>query len=254
MAKAPFSLSAPVDQKGFTLVELAIVLMIIGLLIGGILRGQELMENARITGTIQQVKAYAGAFVTFQDAYAARPGDMARATARLPGCTAANNCGNGDGNGIVGQPGLRNSDNINQAGTIAAPLVETSYFWKHMALAHLISGVDPSSNPLNAVWGSTAPAAKVNGGFSVFNATSQNFIIGDKGLGNVLRLQGSPLSNGIDAFPAISPLRARQLDAKMDDGLGDSGSVTGDHEWNCDPNGNYINSEEITCWMYFTME
>ena len=55
------------SQSGFTLVELAIVLMIIGLLIGGILRGQELMENARVTSTIQQTKAYDGATTTFRD-------------------------------------------------------------------------------------------------------------------------------------------------------------------------------------------
>ena len=49
------------NQKGFTLVELAIVMTIIGLLIGGVLKGQELMENARVTSTVAQVKGYEGA-------------------------------------------------------------------------------------------------------------------------------------------------------------------------------------------------
>ncbi|MCK5555335.1 MAG: prepilin-type N-terminal cleavage/methylation domain-containing protein, partial [Alphaproteobacteria bacterium] len=56
-------------QKGFTLVELAIVLTIIGLLIGGILKGQQLMQNARVTATIAQIQAIESATTTFRDTY-----------------------------------------------------------------------------------------------------------------------------------------------------------------------------------------
>ena len=64
-------------QGGFTLVELAIVMVIIGLLIGGILKGQELIKNAAISATAAQIKAFESAFVTFEDIYQAKPGDFA---------------------------------------------------------------------------------------------------------------------------------------------------------------------------------
>ena len=63
-------------NRGFTLVELAIVMMIIGLLIAGVLKGQEMVQNARVTNTIKQINGYQAAFVGFQDKYSALPGDM----------------------------------------------------------------------------------------------------------------------------------------------------------------------------------
>ncbi|MBI3440941.1 MAG: prepilin-type N-terminal cleavage/methylation domain-containing protein, partial [Proteobacteria bacterium] len=76
------------QQKGFTLVELAIVLTIIGLLIGGILKGQQLMQNARITATMGQIRAVESATTTFRDTYGGMPGDLANAATRVPNCAA----------------------------------------------------------------------------------------------------------------------------------------------------------------------
>jgi prepilin-type N-terminal cleavage/methylation domain-containing protein len=243
-------------QNGFTLVELAIVLMIIGLLIGGILRGQELLDNARISGTIQQVKAYQGAMVTFRDAYSNLPGDMVLATSRIPGCTAANYCGNGDGNGIIGNfiTGSVGYDG-DQAGTAAAPKVETSYFWKHLALAHLISGVDPSINPATPSWGKTQPSAKIGGGFVLFYSNT----VGDWGTGHILKLQSGPRFGGDRGTSPLSPIKARQIDQKMDDGLPNLGRVEADSASSgCDDesnaNGPYLQTEEKNCVMYFNIE
>lgn len=66
-------------QQGFTLVEIAIVLVIIGLLLGGILRGQELIQGARVRNIIDQQNGIKAAFFGFQDRYRGIPGDLTAA-------------------------------------------------------------------------------------------------------------------------------------------------------------------------------
>ena len=66
-------------QHGFTLVEIAIVLVIIGLLLGGILRGQELIQNARVRNIIDQQNGIKAAFFGFQDRFRMIPGDLTAA-------------------------------------------------------------------------------------------------------------------------------------------------------------------------------
>lgn len=91
-------------QRGFTLVEIAIVLMIIGLLIGGILRGQELITSARVRNLIDQKAAIQTAYIGFLDRYRMVPGDLTANQAAI--------VGNGAGGGGFGGDGifLINSD------------------------------------------------------------------------------------------------------------------------------------------------
>jgi len=72
-------------QRGFTLVEIAIVLMIVGLLIGGILRGQEMIQSARVRNVIDQKSAIQTAYVGFLDRYRMLPGDLTAAQAAVVG-------------------------------------------------------------------------------------------------------------------------------------------------------------------------
>src|ERR1700733_9625896 len=90
-------------QKGFTLVELAIVLTIVGLLIGGILKGQQLIANARVTSQMAQEQGIQAAVTTFNDTYQGLPGDLNPATTRIPNCTNPNFCFDGTGGGTVGK-------------------------------------------------------------------------------------------------------------------------------------------------------
>lgn len=76
------------NQKGFTLVEIAIVLVIIGLLLGGVLKGQELIANSKIKAAQQEIQAFSAAIYSYQDKTGYLPGDNPNAT---------NNAGDGDG-------------------------------------------------------------------------------------------------------------------------------------------------------------
>ncbi len=68
------------NQKGFTLVEIAIVLVIIGLLLGGILKGQEMIVQAKIKNAITDFSGVSAAYFGYQDRYRATPGDDIQAT------------------------------------------------------------------------------------------------------------------------------------------------------------------------------
>ena len=68
------------NQSGFTLVEIAIVLVIIGLLLGGVLKGQEMIENARIKSVVSDMNGISAAYNAYLDRYHAIPGDELPAT------------------------------------------------------------------------------------------------------------------------------------------------------------------------------
>ncbi len=82
------------DQAGFTLVELAIVLVIIGLLIGGVLKGQSMIQNAKVKRVVKQADEFRAAVMTFFDKYGAFPGDES-----LPGTIPPGDAVNGDADG-----------------------------------------------------------------------------------------------------------------------------------------------------------
>ena len=88
-------------RKAFTLIELAIVLIIIGILIGTILYATEFRRSAEVRSTMKQLLNYQAAYNNFQDRYEARPGDYNRAYDFWPdNCESAEFC-NGDGNGYI---------------------------------------------------------------------------------------------------------------------------------------------------------
>lgn len=93
-------------QAGFTLIEIAIVLVVIGLLLGGVLKGQAMIENTKIKSLANTARGLSAAVYAYQDKYKAYPGDDARAKTNLPsasgGCLAAD-IDNGNGNGLISE-------------------------------------------------------------------------------------------------------------------------------------------------------
>lgn len=131
------------QQSGFTLVEIAIVLVIIGLLLGGVLKGQELIAQAKIKNVANDLNGLSAAIYGYQDRYKRYPGDDDQAAARWKSPQAVA----GDGNGQVGGT---------EKGIIdcSASAVENCQFWQHLRLAGFIGG-DASTklSPQNAVGG-----------------------------------------------------------------------------------------------------
>lgn len=211
-------------EQGFTLVELAIVMIIIGLLIGGVLKGQQLIENAKVTAAISEFKSFQTAMISFKDSYGALPGDMSNASRRLSGCATgnSNNCTDGNGDAIIG--GV--TTNIATFNTLGS--AETLQAWKHLALADLITGVDPTAGTAAAdlAWGATMPKSSMRGGYVIIYNNDQ---WGNAEYGHVIRMQNGmqAINSGAGAAPA-SPLQAYQIDIKLDDGIPQEGLITSD--------------------------
>ncbi|MDO8775530.1 MAG: prepilin-type N-terminal cleavage/methylation domain-containing protein [Burkholderiaceae bacterium] len=87
-------------QGGFTLVEIAIVLVIVGLLLAGVLKGQELIENSKIKNIAKDMDALSASVLSYRDRYKALPADEVGNTTTMYGWAA--NVGGGDNNGLIG--------------------------------------------------------------------------------------------------------------------------------------------------------
>jgi prepilin-type N-terminal cleavage/methylation domain-containing protein len=214
-------------QEGFTLVELAIALTIIGLLIAGVLKGQELLAESRVKMTIAQVKAFQAAHITFRDIYSGMlPGDMKNATSRITNCvTSLNGCRNGNGDGIIGT-GTHWGNSVNVSIT-----AENAQYWKHMALANLITGIDTGIKvTLADPFGKTHPSSKLNGGFWARSAqdylSPSNKRIFAHMNGNLILWRADPKGSGSSASgTTVSPMIASRIDQKMDDAYAWNGYV-----------------------------
>src|SRR5258706_12234468 len=109
------------QQSGFTLVEVAIVLVIIGLLLGGVLKGQELINSAKVKNLANDFRVIPTYIYAFQDKFKALPGDDTQVVAHVSGSTLATTPAAKQGNGVI--DGLWNSPTTTD---------ESYLFWQHV--------------------------------------------------------------------------------------------------------------------------
>lgn len=233
--------------RGFTLIEMSIVLVITGLVIGMILNFQNVLDNSKMRKLIVEVNEVKQAVATFKMKYKAFPGDFAEATVRWPSGGAAN--GNGDGS-VYGE-------------------TEGLAAWQHLALAGMYPGSYNGTYPggLNPpIIGQNVPGTAIDGTwFNLWQHTGVNAIYG-RGDISLNFNGGSSLWGG-----ALTGVQAYKFDKKYDDAIASKGTIYGakdfDHSWQnnvCTSGVNVYNSDvsgtEILynqeydqrhCWMFF---
>lgn len=187
------------NQSGFTLIEIAIVLVIIGLLLGGVLKGQELINSAKVKNLATDFKNIPVFIYGYQDKFRAVPGDDSAAVSHVTAATGHN----GDANGII--------DGAWDALSTGTPPAETQMFWEHVRLAGLAAG--PTS-------GDMLPTNSVGGLIGITNGGANN---PDPAYATTpaTALRGSY----IICSAGILGKFAKQLDIQMDDGNYQGGSM-----------------------------
>lgn len=181
--------------RGFTLIEIAIVLVIIGLLLGGVLKGQELITAARVRNLIAQQDGIKAAYFGFFDRYRAWPGDYAQAVQNINGATVF-----GNGNG--------------QIETAATPVAgstarEDIAAWEHLSRAGFITGTYTAGGTY------TISSAPVNP-YAMFLVLRHDNSYADTGL--------APVRPNLKTGNQIPADLLAEIDRKIDDGNARLGS------------------------------
>ena len=183
------------NQSGFTLIEIAIVLVIIGLLLGGVLKGQELINSAKVKNLATDFKNVPIYIYGYQDKYKALPGDDANAKLHLGASAVQATTPGTVGNGII--DGAWNSTTQTD---------ESYLFWQHIRMA----GFGPGSTVPGDL--SYLPTNTLGGRIGVTNSLTNNPITGMVGTYIVCS----------DNIPGKF---AKQLDVSLDDGNTQTGSL-----------------------------
>ncbi|MBI5658730.1 MAG: prepilin-type N-terminal cleavage/methylation domain-containing protein [Nitrosomonadales bacterium] len=189
------------NQSGFTLIEIAIVLVIIGLLLGGVLKGQELINSAKVKNLAADFKNVPLYIYGYQDKFKALPGDDTLAATHVSGVAATTPAGT-TGNGLIN--GEWNSNTYTH---------ESMMFWQHARLAGLVAGqtASPTAN-FTSDQDPYIPQNAVGGRVGIESGST---------MPPIANLKGSYIvcsSHILGKF-------AKQLDTTMDDGVPSTGSI-----------------------------
>ena len=209
----------PASNRGFTLVEISIVMIIIGLLIGGVFGGMRLIDIAKANSISSQLKAIESSTLTFKSIYGRLPGDLRNPNARLPNCTSAPCSVSGNGNGSIGIV-YTNTTSAFQPYTVTS---ENYTFWQHLQASDLISLGIINSNDMNFGIG-TPETAEHGVGYRIttWNWSQAPATLNGQACttpfsqGAVLLIGNNPNNDSMDNTPCII---SSMIDKKIDDGL-----------------------------------
>jgi hypothetical protein len=223
-------------------------LVIIGLIIGGILKGQEVITSARQKAVINQINAVRAATNTYFDRYRALPGDDKNATNIDP------NLVNGDGNGIVASSGASAGANAGAILAVARNTGEEYQFFNGLVAANLLNGAQVTAAITSTQFGSNSalPASPISGaGLTIIYGTHE----GD-GTASTAKtvhwalVQKDPAAASVAAGKSISPRQLANIDAQIDDGIPERGGVRGDMTAGCNAAA-YVVTDNVTCIAFF---
>lgn len=219
-------------KSAFSLIELSIVLVILGLLTGGILAGQSLIRAAELRSVATDIQRYNTSLHSFRDKYFGWPGDMTNATVFWG--TASGGCPNGTGTGTQtcsgnGDGAINNFTGVFHEGLRA---------WQQLAVAGLIegnyTGVQPATPPFTL--GQNLPQMRLsNGGYTLVSfgpLQSNAFCAALNSAGNMcwpnqgatVAIFGGTLGNTTRS-PIFKPEELWNIDTKLDDGRPDQGTI-----------------------------
>lgn len=221
---------APTPRLAFSLVELSIVLVILGLLVGGVLAGQSLIRAAELRAVSAEYSRFVAATQSFRDKYFAIPGDMSNAT-RFWGRFNSNADCVTNSSAAVATPGAcdGNGDGIMGLAAAANQSGEIFQFWRQLATAGLIegnyTGLAGSASLADSNRSNSPPSKLGNAGWSTWFRGN----VGDTTdyaleYGNAY-VFGALNSGGLFAAAALKPEEAWNIDTKLDDGKPASGKL-----------------------------
>lgn len=225
------------NTQAFSLVELSIVLVILGLLTGGILGGQELIKAAELRSITTEHQKWQTAVNAFKGKYFAIPGDMNNAISFWGDDTTSCSDGNASNNGVTCNG---NGDGLMNGASAAGQPQEKFMFWQHLQLAGLIEGQYTgragASNANQHLLGENAPKAKFGqAGWGVHTANysggSGNGADYAINYGNHYRFGTAPGPSNLPGYQTLTPAEAWNIDTKIDDGKPARGKVIG-RFWN----------------------
>jgi prepilin-type N-terminal cleavage/methylation domain-containing protein len=200
----------PGHQCGFTLVEIAIVLVIIGLLIGGVLKGQEMILNAKLKKIERDHSGVSTAILSYQDRYRQLPGDDNQASVRFAMYT--------DGDNDPAPVDIDgNNDGVIEGDWVAAANSETSNLWKHSRASGLIPGNGDDAIQLRNTYGGLIGVRDgsllISGHVTIFGSIE----------GSIIKIFESRIDDG---SPASGHIQSDVSEALMDGNAASSAGAT----------------------------